>query len=108
MHCDNALVASHGLVAYTHASNDKGFIQAASPEKRQLSVQRKIGVFLKGLTDAKRLWKKLNLKVQAGNFRDAFSAEVSWEIARLFCHFAPDFQSALTPKQWAEVLERLF
>ena len=76
-------------------------IQAASPEKRQFSVQRKTGAFLKGLTDAKRLRKKLNLKVQAGNFRDSFSAEVSWEIACLFCHFAPDSQRVITPKQWA-------
>ena len=61
-----------------------------------------------GLTDAKRLKKKLNLKIQAGNFRDSYSAEVAWEIARLFCHFAPDFQRALTPNQWAEVLKRSF
>ena len=61
-----------------------------------------------GLTDAKRLRKKLNLKIQAGNFRDSFSAEVSWEIACLLCHFAPDFQRVLTPKQWAEVSKRFF
>ena len=83
-------------------------IQAASAEKRQFSVQRKIGVFLKGLHDAKRLRKKVNLKVQAGNFRDSYSAEVAWEIACLFCHFAPDFQRALTPNQWAEVLKRFW
>ena len=83
-------------------------IQACSPEKRQFSVQRKIGVFLKGLQDAKRLRKKVNLKIQAGSFRDSYSAEVSWEIACLFCHFAPDFQRALTPNQWAEVLKRFF
>ena len=51
-----------------------------------------------GLNDAKRLRKKLNLKVQAGNFRDSFSAEVQWEIACLFCQFAPDVQRVLTPK----------
>ena len=83
-------------------------IQAASPEKRQFSVQRKIGVFLKGLSDAKRLRKKINLKIQSGSFRDSYSAEVSWEMACLFCHFAPDFQRALTPNQWAEVLKRFF
>ena len=93
---------------YNHASNDKGLIQAASPEKRQLSVQRKIGVFLKGLNDAKRLRKKLSLKVQAGTFRDSFSAEFPWEIACLFCRFAPDFQRVLTPHQWVEVLKRFF
>ena len=81
-------------------------IQAASPEKRQLSVQRKIGVFLQGLNDAKRLWKKLTLKVQAGNFCDSFPAEVPCEIACLFCRFAPDFQRVLTPNQWDEVLKR--
>ena len=37
-------------------------IQAANPEKRQFSVQRKIGVFLKALNDAKRLRKRINLK----------------------------------------------
>ena len=83
-------------------------IQSASPEKRQFSVQRKIGVFLKGLNDAKRLRKKVNLKSMAGNFRDQYSAEVAWEIACLFCHFAPDFQRVLTPTQWAEVLKRFF
>ena len=83
-------------------------IQAASPEKRQFSVQRKIGVFLKSLNDAKRLRKKVHLKIQSGTFRDAYSAEVSWEMACLFCHFAPQFQRALTPTQWAEVLKRFF
>ena len=83
-------------------------IQAASPEKRQISVQRKIGVFLKALNDATRLRKKINLKVQCSGFRDTYSAEVSWEMACLFCHFAPDFQRVLTPAQWAEVLKRFF
>ena len=41
-------------------------IQAASPEKRQLSVQRKIGVSLKGLTDAMRLRKKRSLSQSSG------------------------------------------
>ena len=107
-HCDNALVASHILVVYNHASNDKGLIQAASPEERQLSVQRKIGVFLRGLNDATRSRKKLSLKAQAGTFRDSFPAEVSWDTARLFCHVTPDFQRVITPNQWAEVLKRSF
>ena len=63
-------------------------IQAASPEERQLSVHRQIGVFLKGLADAMRLRKKLSLKVQAGSFRDSYSAEVPWEVACLFCRSA--------------------
>ena len=83
-------------------------IQAASPEKRQLSVQRKIGVFLKGLTDAMRLRKKLSLKVQAGTFRDSFPADVPCEVACLICHLAPDFQRVLTPHEWEEVLQRFF
>ena len=83
-------------------------IQDPSPEKRQFSVQRKIGVFLKGLTDARRLRKKLSLKVQAGTLRDSYAAEVPWEVACLFCHSAPDFQRVLTPHQWAEVLKRFF
>jgi len=83
-------------------------IQAASPEKRQFSVQRKIGVFLKALKDANRLRKKINLKIQAGSFRDTYSAEVAWEMACLFCHFAPQFQRVLTPTQWSEVLKRFF
>ena len=91
--CDQCIVGSHS---------------GCQPEKRQFSVQRKIGVFLKGLNDAKRLRKKLTLKVQAGNFRDSFPAEVPWEIACLFCHSAPDFQRVLTPHQWAEVLKRFF
>ena len=81
-------------------------IQAASPEKRQFSVQRKIGVFLRALTDAKRLRKKVNLMVMSGSFRDGYSAETSWEIACLFCHFCPDFQRVLTPCKWTEVQKR--
>ena len=83
-------------------------IQAASAEKREFNVRRKIGVFLKGVHDAKKVRKKLNLKVHAANFRDSYSAEVAWEIACLFCHFAPDFQRALTPNQWAEALKRFW
>ena len=56
----------------------------------------------------KRLRKNVNLKIQAGSFRDSYSAEVPWEVACLFCHFAPDFQRVLTPNQWVEVLKLSF
>ena len=83
-------------------------ILAVTPEKRQFCIQRRMGIFLKGLKDATRLRKRINLKVSAKGFRCRLSDEVAYEIAALFCHFAPDFQRVLTPSKWAECLNRFF
>ncbi len=83
-------------------------IQLVTAEKRQFCVQRRIGIFLKNIKDNKRLRKRINLKVMAANLRDKMTDEVAYEIAALFCHFAPDFQRILTPEKWQECLQRFF
>ena len=83
-------------------------VQLVTPEKRQFCVQRRIGVFLKNVKDATRLRKKVNLKVSAGGFRCKLSDEAAYEVAALFCHFAPDFQRVLTASKWQECLQRFF
>ena len=62
-----------------------------NPRKRQVAVQRRIGIFVKNIKDAIRLKKKFNLRFQAARFRDTHNEEQSYEIAALFSHFTPDF-----------------
>ena len=64
-------------------------IQAVAPEKRQVCIQRRMGVFLNNIKDAQRLRKKVYLKVMANGLRDQKGEGVSYEIAAMFCHFAP-------------------
>jgi len=59
-------------------------VQLVPLEKRQFCVQRRMGIFLKGIKDAMRLGKKVNLKDQGGNFRDRMTDEVAYEIAAFF------------------------
>ena len=58
-----------------------------NPLKRQVAVQRRIGIFVKNIKDAMRLKKKFNLRFQAARFRDTHNEEQSYEIAALFSHF---------------------
>ena len=60
------------------------------------------------MKDAARLKKKFNLRMMASKFWDSLPAETAFEVAALFCHFAPDFQRVLSPGQWAQVLQRFF
>ena len=79
-----------------------------SPLKRQVAVQRRIGIFVKNIKDAIRLKKKFNLRFQAARFRDTHNEEQSYEIAALFSHFTPDFQRLLSPDAWDDVQSRFF
>ena len=83
-------------------------IQTVTPEKRQFCVQRRMGIFVKNIKDAQRLRKKVNLKVLSAGFRDSRGDEVAYEIAALFCHFAPAFERILTPAKWKECCQRFF
>ena len=79
-----------------------------NPLKRQVAVQRRIGIFVKHVKDAIRLKKKFNLRFQSARFRDMHNEEQSYEIAALFSHFTPDFQRLLSPALWADVQSRFF
>ena len=79
-----------------------------NPLKRQVAVQRRIGIFVKNIKDAIRLKKKFNLRFQAARFRDTHNEEQSYEIAALFSHFTPDFQRLLSPDAWDDVQSRFF
>ena len=79
-----------------------------NPRKRQVAVQRRIGIFVKNIKDAIRLKKKFNLRFQAARFRDTHNGEQSHEIAALFSHFTPDFQRLLSPAVWEDVQSRFF
>ena len=50
-----------------------------NPLKRQVAVQRRIGIFVKNIKDAIRLKKKFNLRFQAARFRDTHNEEQSFE-----------------------------
>jgi hypothetical protein len=79
-----------------------------NPLKRQVAVQRRIGIFVKNIKDAMRLKKKFNLRFQAARFRDTHNEEQSYEIAALFSHFTPDFQRLLSPAVWEDTQSRFF
>ena len=79
-----------------------------SPLKRQVAVQRRIGIFVRRIKDAIRLKKEFNLRLQAARFRDTHGEEQPYEIATLFNHFTPDFQRRLSPDAWDDVQSRLF
>ena len=63
---------------------------------------------MKNIKDALRLKKKFNLRFQAARFRDTHNEEQSYEIAALFSHFTPDFQTLLSPDAWDDVQSRFF
>ncbi len=46
-----------------------------NPLKRQVAVQRRIGIFVKNIKDAISLKKKFNLRSQAARFRDTHNEE---------------------------------
>ena len=75
--------------------------------KRQVAVQRRIGIFVKNIKDAMRL-KKFSLRCQAARFRDTHNEEQSYEIAALFSHFTQDFQRLLSPAVWEDTQSRFF
>lgn len=79
-----------------------------NPLKRQVAVQRRIGIFVKNIKDAMRLKKKFNLRFQAARFRDTHNEEQSYEIAALFSHFTQDFQRLLSPAVWEDTQSRFF
>jgi hypothetical protein len=83
-------------------------ICAVNPMKRQIAVQRRIGIFCKNIKDAVRLKKKINLKFGAGRFRDKQNEEESYEIAALFAHFASEFRRTLSEAAFEEVATRFF
>lgn len=79
-----------------------------NPLKRQVAVQRRIGIFVKNIKDAMRLKKKFNLRFAAPRFRDTHNEEQSYEIAALFSHFTQDFQRLLSPAVWEDTQSRFF
>ena len=83
-------------------------IQAFSVQKLQFCVQRGLGIFPKHLKDVARRKQKFYFRIMASKFRDSFPVETAFEVAALFCHFAPGFQRVLSLAQWAQVLQRFF
>ena len=65
-------------------------IQAVTVQKRQLCVQRRIGILVKNLTEFAHRNNSTNLTRLASNFRDSLPVEIAFEVAALFCHFALD------------------
>ena len=112
LQCLLGFLASDALLHGTRTRDDANAlwakIQAVTVQKRQFCVQRRIGIFLKNLKDVARLPKKFSLRMLASKFRDSLPTETAFEVAALFCHFAPDFQRVLSPGQWAQVLQRFF
>ena len=75
-----------------------------SPHKREACIVRRIGVFIFKLKEASRTKKakNINLRFLADNFRCRLSDDLAFEVAALFTHWAPTWQSMMTQENWAK------
>jgi hypothetical protein len=76
-----------------------------APHKREATITRRIGAFIFKIKEAMRTKKKLNLKFFADTYRCKLSDEQAYEVAALFTHWAPAWQSMMSEENWAKLVE---
>ena len=77
---------------------------STSERKKEANITRRIGVLIYKIKEALRTkrTKNLNLKFFADTYRCKLSDDLAFEVAALFTHWAPTWQTMVTDESWAK------
>ena len=77
---------------------------SVSERQKEANIARRIGVFIYKIKEALRTkkTKNLNLKFFADSYRCKLSDDLAFEVAALFTHWGPAWQSMMSNENWAK------